>query len=383
VKTYLINQVQKKNKGNFKRKFDYRKGFVTKHDPAIIREIGFENAMYYEAWVEIFKVHSIYNEEFRRINIELYKKNSNSDFCLTFPKRYVKYSNLPDSIQCAIDLNENSVKLLGLLKLEQIPYVRDTGGNRVQRYMINSKSAKDFRKLCTEFLKEAANNNEKGLVERNKKFYSETVRIAEECIELLKNPELQQCDMTIVDSFEFGRENWFVQIFNCLDDAIYSFKNDYPFVFDSQIIPKEVELKELQSVATDQISTVVNAEKFISFMNGENVLKGGEIMNEFDYIRLLKYTQELMDLCRVPVNIEPIPKINLRKQDIIYTFSKIHDNRFPEGKLRKEYFVFLDKVFSQLHQPEINIENEDNYLNSNCYKKFRTKPDKYHKLNKI
>lgn len=135
---------------------------------------------------------------------------------------------------------------------------------------------------------------------------------------------------------------------------------------------KDLEIK----IETDEDG--VDATVFMGFMNGSNEWNGGRIMNEVDYYRLLEYTTELIEHCRLPLNIKPIPKINLTKQEIIYTYSIIHDHFYPNGKLRKEFFIFLDKVFSQLYQPDIQIDKNNNYLKSYSYKKFRVKPPHYH-----
>ena len=168
VKSLLINQARSNNKGIFRNSYDYRKGFGTEPKPALIREIGFENAMYYEAWTEIFKVHGLYNEDFKEINQELHKKYYISDFDTSFPKRNVKYDNHPDSIQCSTDLFDNCEELLILLKLKEIPFVDVPGGNRVMAHKMKPHCLKGFGKLCQDFLKEAANNHEKGLVEIDK-----------------------------------------------------------------------------------------------------------------------------------------------------------------------------------------------------------------------
>lgn len=116
-------------------------------------------------------------------------------------------------------------------------------------------------------------------------------------------------------------------------------------------------------------------------MNGDNRLKGGSIMSGDDYNRLLKYTQDLMDFCRIPQNIEPIAYIKLTKQQIVYTYNLLHNHLFPDGARRKQYFLFLDKVFTKLHQPNLKIDKDNNYQKSNSYKKFTTEPDRYKKLN--
>jgi len=146
---------------------------------------------------------------------------------------------------------------------------------------------------------------------------------------------------------------------------------------------KQSDINSANKIAEVPKETKLDASHFIGFMNEDNKLKSVRIMNDGDYTRLLDYTQELMDYCRVPQNIKPIPKINLTKQEIYYTYNLIHNHQFPEGPRRKQYFVFLDSVFSQLHQAELEIDVDDNYQQSNTYKKFTAKPNRYHKLNKI
>lgn len=121
----------------------------------------------------------------------------------------------------------------------------------------------------------------------------------------------------------------------------------------------------------------IDVSEFLVFMNDDNMLKGGRIMSETDYKRLVKYTNYLVNEQKLPKNIIALPKINLTKQEIIYTYSIIHDHFYPNGKLRKEFFIFLDKVFSQLYQSNIQIDKNDNYLKSYSYKKFRVKPPHY------
>ena len=251
VKACLIGKVESRNKGKFYLGFHNAKRIVSEHDPETIRRIGFENALYYEAWTEIFKMPREFNELFRGINIELYKKKSNNVSSTLYPKRYVKNINQPDSIQCAVDLYENCKILLHFLDNEIIPYFPHLGKNEEElSILISPGSAKDFQEFCTEFLKETANNHEKGLVERNKKFYFETILLALGCIQILKKPELHEYDMMEFGVFE--DENWFLLMFNCLENTVDSVKKNYPFIFDirepgrKEIIPTEGKTEQLK-----------------------------------------------------------------------------------------------------------------------------------------
>jgi hypothetical protein len=233
VKAWLIGKVESRNKGKFYLGTHNANRIVSEHDPETIHRIGFENALYYEAWTEIFKMPREFNEAFRRINIELYKKKSNNVSSTLYPKRYVKNINQPDNIQGAVDLYENCKILLHFLEREIVPILPNFG-DREEDFSIemSPRCAEDFKEFCTEFLKEAANNHEKGLVERNKKFYFETILLALGCIQILKKPELHEYDMVEFGVFE--DENWFLLMFNCLENTVDSVKSNYPFIFDLQ-----------------------------------------------------------------------------------------------------------------------------------------------------
>lgn len=251
VKANLIDKVESRNKERFYLGYHNATKIVSEHDPETIHRIGFENALYYEAWTEIFKMPREFNEAFRGINIELYKKTSNTVSSTIYPKRYVKNINQPDSIQGAVDLYENCKILLHFLEKEIVPNLPHLGYDDEDLSIeMSPRCAEDFKEFCTEFLKEAANNHEKGLVERNKKFYFETILLALGCIQILKKPELHEYDMVEFGVFE--DENWFLLMFNCLGNTVDSVKSNYPFIFNLQepgkkeIIPAEGKAEQLK-----------------------------------------------------------------------------------------------------------------------------------------
>jgi len=380
VKAYLVSQITGHNKGSFKKTFDNRIEFDIEHDPFLIREFAFKNAMYFEAWVEIFKMHRLYNEEFSKLVIELHKRRSEGDFVDVFPKRYVKNINLPDSVQCAVDLNKNINLLLNFLNLKYIPNKDSNLLRPRDSIRMNPDRANKFILLCTEFLKEAANNHEKGSVNRNKKFYFETIHLAEQCLKLLKQPELCQGNRSMIEKFR--NENWFVQVLNCLDNTIDSVRSNYPFIFESQDIEKSIDSKNSHPEETKAESikeTKFDIEQFIGFMNGKNPQKAnGLILGETDYMRLVSYTKYLISEGKVPLEIIPMPKTNLNNQAIVYTFSLIHDHYINGKNTTKEYIVFIHKVFNQFNDKNIEIGN--NYRKTTAYTKFREEPPSYKRL---
>jgi len=379
VKAYLIKQVEYRNIRLFVS--IHRKDILLGQLPDVFRKVGYNNALYYEAWVEIFKLHRQFNESFRILNIESYKKKSKSKASNFFPKRYIRRFDAPDSIQYVVDLFENCENLQILLTLDIIPYINTPGDiDEDCSLNISPKSSEDFKEFCMEFLKETANNHEKGLVQINRKFYLESIHLAEVCFELLKDPKFQECKMPIDEGYK--HENWFVQIFNCLGITIDSFKNNYPFVSDSQDSGSIFDSKNSQvEGTTDEIpkETILDAAYFIGFMNGKNPIKGyGLILSEPDYLRLVSYTNYLISECKVPLDIIPMPKTNLTNQDIVYTYSLIHDHYINGKNTTKEYIVFIHRVFKQFNYK--NIEEGYNYRKTTAYTKFREEPSGYKKL---
>lgn len=199
----------------------------------------------------------------------------------------------------------------------------------------------------------------------------------------LETKEKEELLLNTIDYFErFLKTDCFELTIHkkYFEEILSKLKALNPFESIQKEFAPEWGLLEESKPNTAEKTHFTNAEDFIGFFNGSNYLNNRKIMKESDYLRLVIYTQELINRCRVPDNIIPIPKINLRKQDIVYTFSRIHDHVCPSGKLRKEYFYFLNSIFSQLNQSELNIEESENYLKSNCYKKFRIKPEYYEKI---
>jgi len=297
VKSYLINLIKIENKGNFKKKAYYLIGVDTKHEPGIIREIGFENAMYYEAWREVCKSPDLYNDVFIEFNSEKYKEESNVSFYTRFPKRFVIDPTWPDSVQSALDLNENCVILLNFFTQKQITYTIDHEGNRVLSFRMRPHYASNFNKICYEFFKEAANNNEKGLVEKNKKFYFQTVAVAEELINHVKNLEHRQGIISIIENTELGKVNLFEQMFRDLDITITDFKIAYPFVFefnDSEIINTK------NSQTNDKINetgkeTEVNEDQYRNLNSFFDIKAYEKLKNGNTYKRIFK-DQKAIDI---------------------------------------------------------------------------------------
>ena len=64
----------------------------------------------------------------------------------------------------------------------------------------------------------------------------------------------------MIDKYEYRDENWFVQMFNHLDETIDIFKADYPFVFDSQEAGKK-EINTTENSHTQSIGIPQNIQK--------------------------------------------------------------------------------------------------------------------------
>lgn len=223
--------------------------------------------------------------------------------------------------------------------------------------------------------------------EKHKKFYKSVLDKLKYALEELQNadkPKLTELEKSLVEGMKRGMKNYFKLQEVAVDGMVKGVNELYASSNPPEDNNLDINTKPNASIDNENdINPNINkfnAEYFMGFMNGNNKLKGGVIMNEADYKRLLKYTQQLMDECSVPETIIPIPKINLNNQEIIHTYRRIHDYIYPHGKKRKAFFIFFDKVFAQLNQPEKEIDKNNNYINSNCYKKFRFQPDHYNKL---
>jgi len=164
--------------------------------------------------------------------------------------------------------------------------------------------------------------------------------------------------------------------------------NDIPSNLSQHIIQEEnVSDNNTLTVASKELKNNINpnndkldATHFIGFMNGKNPLKGkGLILGDDDYKRLVSYTNYLISECKVPLDIIPMPKTNLTNETIVYTYSLIHDRCIKGPKTKKEYIVFIIKVFSQF--TDNNVEIGNNYRKTTAYSKFRAdEPREYKKL---
>jgi len=134
------------------------------------------------------------------------------------------------------------------------------------------------------------------------------------------------------------------------------------------------------NITINQNEVKFDAEYFICFMKGKNPQKdNGLILGESNYKRLILYTNYLISECKVPLDIIPMPKTNLNNQDIVYTYSLIHDRCIKGTKTTKEYIVFIIKVFSQF--TDNNVEIGNNYKKTTAYSKFRAdEPRDYKRL---
>lgn len=251
IKNYLLNIIVGGNGGKFPSYVGSQNGIPSKIHPKRIQDIGFQNAIYHEAWLELIEKHRLFNDFFKEINIKEYKRNSNNPYSQMFPKRYFQDPNVPDSVQCASDLNRNCYTLIDVLKNKIIPFKDEEGKIQNLHFIIQPDNTSQFYDLCRDFLKEAANNHEKALVEINKEYYKSVIHRAEECIEILQDPMFRNCNMSSFDGFENTKRNWFITISDSLIGNVNSFKKKYDFLFNYESIESQTDSEvSMQKVET-------------------------------------------------------------------------------------------------------------------------------------
>lgn len=295
VKNYLLNIITGGNHGNYFHCPKSDDGIPNKIHTNRLQEMGHNNGEYYEAWRALVERHWLFNDFFREINIKEYKKNSNNPYSQMFPKRYFQYSGVPDSLQCAFDLRGNCNTLIKGLKDKIIPFKNEKGyymyeKGKIQNLypIIKPENTRQFYQLCSDFLKEAANNYEKGLVEINKNYYKTIIHEAEECIEILQDPIFRNCDMSSFDGF-VNKGNWFNNIFDHLEYTVDSFKKKYGFLFNLEAIESQTD-SEVSMQKGDTVNTMLKAIKDGSEQNEISIkdyLIGNDVEKEH-LINLLK-----------------------------------------------------------------------------------------------
>ena len=119
------------------------------------------------------------------------------------------------------------------------------------------------------------------------------------------------------------------------------------------------------------------AEEYLYFMKSRNPKNNNLIMDETQYTRMIQYTNYYFAKNALPKKIKALSKLNINNGDIVHTFKKMYDVKYPKPPRSFEFFKFLNEVFSQLHVDDFCKEN---YQNKSTFKKWASEPTDYQRL---
>lgn len=114
-------------------------------------------------------------------------------------------------------------------------------------------------------------------------------------------------------------------------------------------LPKYTVKKEISLEDKLQI-----ARGHLEFLGGVNP-QGAPIMSQNEYLRLVEYTDHLIQHGEVPLRVEKIKPANISKLYITHTYYLIHKELYGSKPLREVFIHFLRSVFRDFEsKPEFN-----------------------------
>lgn len=119
-----------------------------------------------------------------------------------------------------------------------------------------------------------------------------------------------------------------------------------------------------------QKEKIAIAQKHLSFLNGINPKDQRRFMSEEQYSRLMSYVVHLVTKDEIPSNINKIPKTNISKSWIKYTFYLIHKEYYTN--INDTWIEFIQAVFEEYSKNETQL--------STIKTKFSVAPSGYHQF---
>ena len=145
------------------------------------------------------------------------------------------------------------------------------------------------------------------------------------------------------------------KIYNWLQQQKEIYRQNPSAIFSSEIDAQTISENRKKPLPKKDKETIAEQKKlayeYLNFLNGCN-RNNDKIMSDFEFKRLINYTNYLIETGLVPENIKIIPQTNISADYIRYTFYTIHKALYGTQKININWISFLKAVFLQYQNSE-------------------------------
>jgi hypothetical protein len=144
-------------------------------------------------------------------------------------------------------------------------------------------------------------------------------------------------------------------------------------------LPNKAVQQSAEKVNEHPAELLETINEHLGFLKGRNPRNKQDISLPAQHDQIVRSTAYFMETGKLPDKLNPVAKLNITNESLVYTFRQLHKAIYPKGKLPYAFFSFLSGMFAQL---TVNNLNESNYKNYAIYKKGASKPPFYDELKK-